>query len=221
MRNGSVERMGTWAGLPWLLAHFLLLLRSMSRTRRLGWHRVENLRRRGEKFSFALCHGNALLALTEMRHEGCTALVSRSNDGDLAAALLTQLGYSNVRGSSSGGGSAALRGLLRSLSSGAVPVITVAGPRGPAGQVGPGIAGLARLSDSWIVPIAASSTRCLELSSWDRCRVPLPLSNNVLVFGQPLRAEKGAGDTVIQGQIERVLRDLQRRADRITGRIEA
>lgn len=208
-----------WRGLPWLVSRFVIGLQRVTRTRRIGWARVERLRRHGEKFSFALFHGNALIALAEMRKEGCTALVSKSRDGDLAAALLAQLGYASVRGSSSQGGSQGLRGLLRALTSGSVPVITVDGPRGPAGRVSTGIAGLARLSDSWIVPLAASSTRSLRFSTWDRSCLPLPLSDNFLVFGKPLRVRTGESDEETRGQIEKTLKHLQRRADRIAGRV--
>ncbi len=171
--------------LPWLVARLLLLVHTSLRTRRLGWARVERLKERGERYSFAVLHGRALLMLGELRNEDCTALVSRSEDGEIAAGVLRSLGYGVVRGSSSRGGASGLRALSREATNGAVPAITVDGPRGPAGHIAPGIAGLAKITGSWIVPISASCSAGFRLSSWDRTMVPRPGARNVLVFGRP------------------------------------
>lgn len=200
-----------------LAACVLRVIRGTSRTQRVGWKRVETMRAKGRKFSFALWHGEALLMLPELQGEGCAALVSNSRDGEFAAALLRQFGYLSVRGSTSQGGASGLRGLLRVLARGATPAVTVDGPRGPAGQVAPGIAGLARLSNSWIIPLAASSSKSLRLSTWDQTQIPLPLSRNFVFIGRPIPVSRDSDDLTTQALLRSRLQGLQQRANRIAG----
>lgn len=201
----------------WLASRLLLLLGATLRTRRLGWSRVTRLRARQEPYVFAVLHGRALLMLPELRREGCTALVSESRDGDLASGFLRSLGYGVVRGSSSRGGVGGLRALCRSQATGRVPAITVDGPRGPAGQVAPGVVGLSRITGSWIVPIAASCSSATRLDSWDHTLIPRPGSRNLLLFGQPLRAQPGQPVEEVCAALQSRLAKLHQQADRLTG----
>ena len=207
---------------PWLIHGLGLLLRVLRRltpTRRIGWTRVERLKQQGEPVAFALHHGSSVLMLAELRDTGCTALVSQSQDGDLATALLHALGFGTVRGSSSAAGSAGLRGLVRAVSRGEIATITVDGPRGPAKRVAPGIAALSKLSGAWIVPLAASGSRNFTLPTWDRTQLPLPLSRNYLLFGKPLRVTSGSGVEATRLKLERRMGNLARQADRLAGRV--
>ncbi len=207
---------------PWLIHGLGLLLRVLRRltpTRRIGWTRVERLKQQGEPVAFALHHGSSVLMLAELRDTGCTALVSQSQDGDLATALLHALGFGTVRGSSSAAGSAGLRGLVRAVSRGEIATITVDGPRGPAKRVAPGIAALSKLSGAWIVPLAASGSRTFTLPTWDRTQLPLPLSRNYLLFGKPLRVTSGSGVEATRLKLERRMGNLARQADRLAGRV--
>ncbi len=207
---------------PWLIHGLGLLLRVLRRltpTRRIGWTRVERLKQQGEPVAFALHHGSSVLMLAELRDTGCTALVSQSQDGDLATALLHALGFGTVRGSSSAAGSAGLRGLVRAVSRGEIATITVDGPRGPAKRVAPGISALSKLSGAWIVPLAASGSRTFTLPTWDRTQLPLPLSRNYLLFGKPLRVTSGSGVEATRLKLERRMGNLARQADRLAGRV--
>jgi lysophospholipid acyltransferase (LPLAT)-like uncharacterized protein len=155
--------------------------------------------------------------LTELRDEGCTALVSASKDGELAAQLLEGLGLGTARGSSSRGGAGGLRALMRALDGGAIAAVTVDGPRGPSGRVAPGVVALSQLSDSWIVPIAAASSRTLKLNTWDRSQIPLPLSRSFILFGRPLKVERTTETSEGCLKLQRRMTALQRRADRLAG----
>lgn len=198
-------------------AILLLALGATMWTRRVGWRRVRALREKGEPFAFAVLHGRSLAMLACMRYEGCTALVSRSRDGDWATALLGALGYGVVRGSSSRGGTAGLRGLLRAASAGRVPALTVDGPRGPAGRVAPGVVALSQIAGIWIVPLAASCRRSLRLRSWDRTLLPAPGSGLLVLAGRPVKVPRDADRSRAIRELELRLASLHESADRLCG----
>ena len=203
--------------LLWFASRTLVLLGASLRTRRIGWRRVQQLQATGRPYVYALLHGRALLMVPELRRDGCTALVSLSEDGDLAAGLLETLGYGVVRGSSSQGAVGGLRALCRSVREGRVPTVTVDGPRGPAGRVAPGVIGIGRAAGAWIIPLAASCSRGVRLSSWDRTLIPLPGSRNLLLFGRPLKPARAPEVEQLCSELERRLGSLQDQADRLTG----
>jgi lysophospholipid acyltransferase (LPLAT)-like uncharacterized protein len=114
------------------------------------------------------------------------ALASRHRDGKLIGQVLNCMGIGLVAGSSSRGGAAGLRGLLRALEHGAHVALTPDGPRGPAHRCAPGVAQLAALSGARVLPCAAITRPAIRLSSWDRMRLPLPFGRGSLVLGPSL-----------------------------------
>lgn len=136
----------------------------------------------------ALWHGELIPMVALHRTPGTTggaplvALASRSKDGDLVARALVSLGYRVIRGSSSRGGAGALRAALTALHEGSSPVLTVDGPRGPAGRVQPGAEILATRESVPIVwgRIEAAGWRA---SSWDRTLVPWPFARVRVRYG--------------------------------------
>jgi hypothetical protein len=123
-------------------------------------------------------------------------LVSRHRDGRFIGAVVRRFRLELVHASSSRGGAAGLRAMLRVLASGDMVVMTPDGPRGPRRVAAPGVAQLAALSGRPVLPCAARSTRQRVLGSWDRMRLPLPFGRGVLVCGAPVvvgRAGAGRG----------------------------
>jgi hypothetical protein len=113
-------------------------------------------------------------------------LVSRHRDGRFVGAVVRRFRVGLVHASTSRGGAAGLRAMLRLLAAGDVVVITPDGPRGPRRVAAPGVAQLAALSGRPVLPCAARSTRQRVLGSWDRMRLPLPFGRGVLVCGAPV-----------------------------------
>jgi lysophospholipid acyltransferase (LPLAT)-like uncharacterized protein len=111
------------------------------------------------------------------------ALISRHRDGRLIARAVAPFDVEVVHASSSKGGAAGLRQLLRVLESGGVSVITPDGPRGPAREAAPGIAQLAALAG---LACGAASSRMRRARSWDRMRFPLPFARAVVVLEAPI-----------------------------------
>jgi lysophospholipid acyltransferase (LPLAT)-like uncharacterized protein len=166
----------------------------------------------------ALLHESLLVSAWVFRDSGYCVAVSRSRDGSLVSATLRALGYADpARGSSSRGGSAALKGLLRQLAAGRTVAVLVDGPRGPAGVAKPGIAALARHSAAPIQPVALAARPALRLRSWDRSLVPLPFARVVCAYGEPLAppaedADK-ACEEALASDVTARLADLQCRAE--------
>jgi lysophospholipid acyltransferase (LPLAT)-like uncharacterized protein len=144
--------------------------------------------KRSGPFSLAFWHGQQFALLRWASRKPIVALVSRSRDGELVAAALRRLGVESARGSSSRGGAAGLKAIVRCLRAGLDAAFAVDGPRGPAGTVrSAGAAQAARLAGGMVVPMAAACSRCHVFArAWDRFELPLPFSRVVVVLGAPL-----------------------------------
>jgi lysophospholipid acyltransferase (LPLAT)-like uncharacterized protein len=184
------------ASLPpagWLGALLGLLVRAWLATLRLTLavdHALVEARPR--PFALAFWHGQQFALLRWARWQRIVALVSRSRDGELVAAALARIGVESARGSSSRGGAAGLRTVVRRLRAGLDAAFAVDGPRGPARVVrcegsGVGAARAAQLGGGLVVPMAAACARCHVFGrAWDRFELPLPFTRVAVVLGPPL-----------------------------------
>ncbi len=143
---------------------------------------------RPRPFALAFWHGQQFALLRWASRQRIVALVSRSRDGQLVAAALARLGIASARGSSSRGGAAGMKGLVRVLRAGMDAALAVDGPRGPARTVrSEGAAHAARLGGGVVVPMAAACSRCHVFTrAWDCFELPLPFTRVVVVLGAPL-----------------------------------
>lgn len=175
--------------------------------------------------------GAALVCFWHSRILGCTrycqlelvrrgvpvrAMVSRSEDGEIISRIIESWGAQTARGSTSRGGSAALRRLTRFLARPpAVAMTTPDGPRGPARRVQPGTILAAQLAGVPIVPMSYAAHPAWRLSSWDRFIVPRPFSRLAVVVEPPLTIERQADDAareIARQRLEEALRRADRRA---------
>ena len=83
-----------------------------------------------ENFVFVTWHESLLPPILSGRIRNTVALISQHQDGSYLAAAMQQLGIRPVRGSSSRGGSRALRELMKTTG-GKHVLLTPDGPRGP------------------------------------------------------------------------------------------
>lgn len=126
---------------------------------------------------FAFWHRCLLTCAYRFRNKGIAILISPSFDGELIARTVEYLGFFPVRGSSSRGGAAGLRGMAEAYQAGHRCAITADGPRGPSMVAKPGVVQLAQLVDAtWIGTYDAAPNRAWELNSWDRFAIPKPFS---------------------------------------------
>ncbi len=126
-------------------------------------------------------------------------------------------GYVVVRGSTTRGGSQALRGMVRLVRSGRHAALTVDGPKGPPRVVQPGVVQLARLTGAWILPITSSSSGARFLASWDRFLVPYPFSKGVVAYGEPFPIPPDISDETALARIASALDAATAQADAAAG----
>jgi len=172
----------------------------------------------GGRVILAVWHGRLLTAIPHYgpRYSPHT-MISQSRDGDRIAAVSRPLGVVPVRGSSSRGGARALLQAVRLLEKGSVVGHVVDGPRGPAGEIKPGLMLMAQRSGASIVPAyAASRHHWTARRSWDRMEVPLPFTRVLFRLGPPRRVPAGldeAGLDDARHALEREMREGYARAD--------
>jgi lysophospholipid acyltransferase (LPLAT)-like uncharacterized protein len=178
------------------------------------------LRQRGEPLLGLCWHGHLLVFAYHHRHAGLATLISQSRDGEYIARVTERWGYTVVRGSSSRGGSSALRDMVRLLRAGHSLAVTPDGPRGPRRRLKPGALLAARLSGVPVLPTAAAATHAWWLGGWDRFLVPKPLARVRLVYGEARMIPRDADDAMLAAigqEIEDELNELTVRAERALG----
>jgi lysophospholipid acyltransferase (LPLAT)-like uncharacterized protein len=197
----------------WRVSLARAALAALARTWRVEVEGIEHLaaaRARGA-FVFALWHRTLLPLLWWHRAQDVTLLVSRHADGALVAGAAGRLGYRLARGSTTRGGAAGLRGLLRALRAGRPAAVTPDGPRGPAGVVKPGVVAAARRTGAPILPVTAAADRAWRARSWDGLAIPQPFARIRVVYDAPW--DPPTGDL-------EACRQLAARLDRIAGAAE-
>lgn len=167
----------------------------------------------GEAFILAFWHRHLLLMPYSYRRGRITVLISQHRDGELIARVMHGFGYETSRGSSTRGGAAGFRDLLRKVRDGYDLGITPDGPKGPAGVVKPGTIQLAALAGVPIVPVAMAASRAKRLRSWDRFVVPYPFCRVCFAYGEPMRVARNVDIETACGELARRLDAAERRAE--------
>ncbi|MHC5210983.1 MAG: lysophospholipid acyltransferase family protein [Planctomycetota bacterium] len=166
----------------------------LTRTTRTGSFYAER-RRGGEpgRCLYAVWHGHLWHLMRAFRNQDVFALVSRHRDGEIIARVLARQGIRLLRGSSTRGGAQAMRELVRAVreDQGDV-VVTVDGPKGPAGEVKDGILFAASRTALPIVPVAMWADRGWRAGSWDRMVVAKPFARVAIVIGDEIRVPEDA-----------------------------
>ncbi len=131
-------------------------------------------RYRGQKI-YIFWHENILFPLYLRGHCNMAMLLSRHRDADILTEVADHLGFEFVRGSTFGGGTAALRELLR-RSRNMNLTITPDGPRGPRRVLAQGPIYLSSKLGMPLVAMGFGYDRPWRLGSWDRFAIPKPYS---------------------------------------------
>lgn len=130
---------------------------------------------RGQKI-YIFWHEYILFPLHMRGHSNLAMLLSRHRDADILLEVANHMGFEFVRGSTFGGGAAALRELLeRSRSMNLA--ITPDGPRGPRRVLAQGPVYLSSKLGLPIVAMGFAYSNPWRLGSWDRFAVPKPFSH--------------------------------------------
>lgn len=225
-RPGTLKRLKR-GFLRWLGVHLLggLLLPLLLRTWRIDYddrHGILPAVHEGERYLFVFWHNRQLFFLPAFREvaRSVRVLVSRHADGEVLVRILRKFGVGTVRGSSTRGGAAALRSLVRAAREGPLG-ITPDGPLGPRYELKAGAVLAASLSGLPIVLLAASVDRAWQFGSWDGFLLPKPWARIRMRSDPPLEVPKRLdGDQTerLRRTLERRLRELTLELDRELGR---
>ncbi len=202
--------------IPRLGGALLRAIMATTRYRTIGRETFREFQLAGQPVIYVLWHGRLLPLTYGRRGEGIVALISRNRDGEYIARIVERWGFETVRGSSSRGGMAALRELVRKVREGKSIAITPDGPRGPREQMKPGALILAQLSGAPIIPAAASAERAWWFGRWDRFLIPQPFSRIHLAYGEPLfvpRQLDQLGLESYQAEVQARLSTVMRQVD--------
>jgi len=169
--------------------------------------------------SFILCfwHGRLLMMpVSWNKKKKVNVLISAHPDGQLLSNTVKHFKIDTIVGSSSKGGSMALRNILRSLKSGISIGITPDGPRGPKMKINSAIIKIASLTESKIVPLSYSVKNKFFLNSWDRFLLALPFNKGCFIWGKPIKVKKNISikdDLKLTKKLEKELINLTKKAD--------
>lgn len=184
-----------------------------------GQHHLDALHHARQPYVLAVWHGRILPGLGWLRHRGLVALASENFDGEWIARVLERYGFTMVRGSSSRGGVKALVRLAAAMREGRSTVITVDGPRGPAGRAQPGAVWVAQRVHAPIIPFHIESSRHWTLASWDAGQIPKPFARVTVCIGPPLWIPAGDEPVIEAGRadLEVALNACRDRARQLAG----
>ena len=131
---------------------------------------------------FAFWHEYIGLILPRWGHVPLTVLVSKHRDGEWVNQTAKALGMNIVRGSTSRGGTQAIRDLKKHGDFSSI-TFTPDGPRGPRREMALGPIYLASKLQMPIVCVGGGFENPWRLKTWDRFAIPRPFSRARIIFG--------------------------------------
>ena len=140
---------------------------------------------------FVFWHEYIVLAVGHWANTPVTMLVSQHRDADWLTQAAEYLGFQFVRGSTTRGGTQAIRELKKTSKFRSIG-ITPDGPRGPRRQMAMGPVFMASLLKMPIVPVGFGYRRPWRLNTWDQFAVPKPFSRARVIMGPKIRIEPRA-----------------------------
>jgi lysophospholipid acyltransferase (LPLAT)-like uncharacterized protein len=163
-----------------------------------------------------LGHGRLVPCSYHHRQHGLATLISLHRDGDYIAGVVEGWGYQVVRGSSSRGGTSALRRMVRLLRGGTPIAVTPDGPRGPRQEMKLGPLLAAQMAGVPVIPVSAGTDRAWWFEGWDRFMVPKPFSRIRLAYADPVWIPRDADEPALT----RIGAELGNTLDRLTAEVD-
>jgi hypothetical protein len=159
---GLKKRVRNWVKfslLPPVGASVICMIGRTMRLETRGQEAIDGLYRQGRHVVIAFWHAQQLIMPFAYRGAGYHVLISQHGDGEIIARIIRRFGHDAVRGSSTRGGSEALRALIRLGRSGRDLVVTPDGPKGPRQVAKAGVVQLAKATGMPIVPLAFACSK--------------------------------------------------------------
>jgi lysophospholipid acyltransferase (LPLAT)-like uncharacterized protein len=184
-----------------------LFIRALHATLRVRHVNVENIEKTPQ-YIIAFWHSHLLPMLHSRYRTPITVILSRSKDGEHMARVFDWYGATSARGSSTRGGSAALRQVIRDARAGNNIAVTPDGPKGPPRVLKDGVVYTAQMTGLPIVLSAFAAKKKWLLRSWDRMVVPRPFSRAIYLYGEPIVVPRDGDVEEWRAEIERRMNAL-------------
>lgn len=180
--------------LPALAAVLLRSIIATLRIRHADSDSIDRLNRNGENYILAFWHSDNLFAIFSRVRLPAVPVISTHRDGEMMVNLMRHFGVRQfARGSSTRGGSSALRELLRAARDGKRLAISPDGPKGPLHVVKDGVIAASRIAGIPIVPVRFHPEKAwIFARSWDQSRLPRPFARGVFLYGEPISVPREA-----------------------------
>jgi lysophospholipid acyltransferase (LPLAT)-like uncharacterized protein len=212
--------------LAWLIASYMMLVRRTTRWSYVGREHAEPIWRAGEGVVWCYWHSRILGAhsIWPRDVQPMLMLISLSPDGQFVAKAAQMVGRRVVRGSSAkkgkdkdSGALSAFRQMMAHARLHGCVGVTPDGPRGPRMRAQEGAVRVAQATGAPLLPSAYSVRGARYANSWDRFLIPPLFSEGVIVFGPPIRSQRGDDPAEIARQLEDALTRVTQEADRRMG----
>lgn len=130
------------------------LARRSMRLRFVNRKRFDRLREKGKPILLAFWHGQLFMMPYAYSGNRISIMISRHQDGEFISRAMESFGFNITRGSTTAGGTMALRAMVKRFRQGFDLAFTPDGPRGPRHRVQPGVIQAARLTGGAILPVS-------------------------------------------------------------------
>ncbi|NNE98329.1 MAG: lysophospholipid acyltransferase family protein [Pyrinomonadaceae bacterium] len=168
-------------------------LSELEKNNHLGWQTMKQFTTKKPPCIAAFWHDRILLTTYFWRFSNYAAMVSESFDGEYIARVSQRFGHGIARGSSTRGGTQALRKMIKLLKKDKFSLtLTVDGPKGPRYNVKPGAVLLAKITGTPIVPILIQPLKFWTLNSWDKLQIPMPFGRAKVFVKEPIFVNRDA-----------------------------
>lgn len=214
--NGLIEKLKSIV-LPALAAVLLRSIIGSLRIRHANSEDLDRLNREGQNYILAFWHSDNLYAVFSRVLLPAVPVISTHRDGEMMVRLMRYFGARDfARGSSTRGGSMALRELLRRAREGQRLAIAPDGPKGPVHVVKEGVIAASRLAGIPIISFRFHPEKAWVFTrSWDQSRLPRPFSRALYLYGEPISVPRDASPEEQENyrvRLEQTLNDLRVRA---------
>lgn len=152
---------------------------------------------------FAFWHEYIGLILPRWGHVPLSVLVSKHRDGEWVNQTASALGMNVVRGSTSRGGTQAIRDLKKHGKFSSI-TFTPDGPRGPRREMALGPVYLASVLQMPIVCVGAGFDNPWRLKTWDRFAIPRPFSRGRVIFGPKIYLPRKMGRDDLEASRQKI-----------------
>ncbi|GEM_PF-1870459 len=136
-----------------------------------------------------------------------TLLVSQHRDANWLTTSAQKMGFGIVRGSTTRGGSSALRKLKEVAATDSI-VITPDGPTGPRREMNMGAVYLASLLQLPIIPVGVGLRDPWRLKTWDTFAIPKPARKSRVIFGPTIDVPRKCPRHVLEQYCTAIESDL-------------